>query len=741
MALTPSFVTKAELEAVYFSLMADKDTEALEILLQLAPPLGIQFSEESKDAVLALHADTGNTVAVESYMSKFCPEPTETQRHLHVKAYLLSLPADTFPTPALELVHAYEGKNAPAPMKTYTKLLSHLYALRSNSGIARAKTWDLFAHMRYVAHPDPDVVLYTTMIRACASPVAKGWRSSDPERALDLWTEMTVEKQMVPTSGSYDAIILACARSGQRVFVDHAFQLLQQMLDGHRDAFGRSAFAPTKRTWIALLEGLKRLGDLKRARWVFVEVVRRGLEAEKQLGQQEENREKSENDLDEGVMIHLFQAYASHKPNPNIPGRKKILDVPQSSSSGPSAPDPSDPSTQSAPATTTPATPPAPFASLFSGFPQSSMPTSSQEIITEVNFLFERILASRFSPTHMQSRLDKIFKHTSLTPTLLNAFLQVHYAHSPNILSIRGFFERAFTAREGVDGYLSMQPNVYSFVDALERCASQVQKHSRGMTGQEVDKMVDASAKWSEKLWEGFLALKIGEADDGGKLETKEARLVERAWAAYIRVLTMSGRITKALNTVKLFTSKYPPSLAEATASTALSLSPTTTTTTSSLPSTPAPARPLALSSRTTLFSDNRTLINTNPQHQHTPDSYVPPILTFGDLKGLHHAIVTSTQYSEFGRRGEERRKKDVGYLTWVCHAYARGVRKRMRGVESAKVVKGSSGEVEVEPEEGVAGVDGEVDVAEGEGAEVLLREDGTGRRKAWEVLYQEKNI
>ncbi len=94
--------------------------------------------------------------------------------------------------------------------------------------------------MRYVAHPIPDTHLYTVMIRACASP-------PEPERALDLWTELTHDRAVEPNTSAYNAIIYACARSGEKQYVQQALRLAKEMMDAHRDASGRSAFLRTNR--------------------------------------------------------------------------------------------------------------------------------------------------------------------------------------------------------------------------------------------------------------------------------------------------------------------------------------------------------------------------------------------------------------------------------------------------------------------------------------------------------------
>lgn len=140
------------------------------------------------------------------------------------------------PTTALQVLHSYELQASPAPMHTYTSFITSLFSRPLS--LAHAQAWDLFFHMRYVAHLQPDVLFYTLIIHACASPMSPG-HSSEPERALDLWTEMTIDHRIRPTAGAYNAVILACAKSGLRRYVSEAFRLAKEMLNSHRDAEGR----------------------------------------------------------------------------------------------------------------------------------------------------------------------------------------------------------------------------------------------------------------------------------------------------------------------------------------------------------------------------------------------------------------------------------------------------------------------------------------------------------------------
>ena len=119
----------------------------------------------------------------------------------------------------MDLLH-YENQNAAAPMQTHA-IISSLFACPSS--LACTQAWDIFSHMRYVTHPNPDII-HTQMIRACVNPVSIRF-SSEPEKALDLWTKMTVDHKISSTIQAYNAMILACARSGTKTYVNEAFRL------------------------------------------------------------------------------------------------------------------------------------------------------------------------------------------------------------------------------------------------------------------------------------------------------------------------------------------------------------------------------------------------------------------------------------------------------------------------------------------------------------------------------------
>lgn len=220
-----------------------------------------------------------------------------TAKHLHIKAYARG----GRQTDACRLLHEYEAHGKILPMKTYQSVISCLfYGHGPGRSQRRAQAWDLFAHMRFVAHPVPDVRLYATMIRSCASIPGE----SDALRAMDLWNEMVDHQRLTPDVIAYNAIIAACSRN--KDYLIESFRLARSMIEGSRDAHGVPHMVPTYETFMGLLQAAKRMRALSRARWLFAEVLRSAT-----LGQLQVN------DI---LMQQLFHAYASYK----APSRKDV---------------------------------------------------------------------------------------------------------------------------------------------------------------------------------------------------------------------------------------------------------------------------------------------------------------------------------------------------------------------------------------------------------------------------------
>ncbi|KAF8658409.1 hypothetical protein AX16_001962 [Volvariella volvacea WC 439] len=556
------------------------DGQAAESALSIMKRSNMEIPSDLSTQVMELYAGSGQIQAVEHLLQNYLTElPNDRQRHLHIKAYLKATPPGDLPTKALELLHTYENQALPAPIQTYTTLITTLFSTQSS--VARAHAWDLFTHMRYVAHTKLDVALYTLMIRACASPIST--RRSEPERALDLWHEMTVDQRMVPTVGAYDAIILACARSGIQAYVNEGFRLAKEMLDSHRDASGWSAYRPDRRTFCALLEGAKRIGDLSRARWILAEMVRSKNEAGDAL--------ETDTEIDEEVMMHVFHAYAAYLPpferrvtqvidsNQNQrPGAGKIPESISNDAPGTSVQQAQD-EFQSMPT--------------FGALPPQSKP----EVIAEVQALFHRILEDTGINVGDPAQDEifagqRIFRSVQLSTRLLNSYISVFYKHS--------LLETSRTLFWDLFDELKVDRSVRSYVEALERCAHAKKGFER-----------TTALQFSNELWSSWQKL-----ENDNKLDA-HARLIERAHIARIRTLALVGDLNGALTHVRAFFALYPPSAIR-------QFDPK-----------------LSISSTRTVLTGNKPLVRMTGTSE-IPDDRVPPLLTFGDLEILHHRLVAA---------------------------------------------------------------------------------------------------
>lgn len=466
------------------------DQQALHVVLNLMKQSSVLVSADSLTSVAEIFSDRGDVKTIETLLEKYHPKDVavpERIRDLHIKAYLVNEASLDMPTNALKTLHEYENRATPAPQRTYTRLITHLF--HRHTAVAHAHAWDLFAHMRYAAHPYPDAVTYTLMIRACATPsFAHG---VETERALDLFTEMTVDHEIPPTAGAYTAVILACARASDKKYVHEAFRLAGEMLDAHRDARGHSAYAPDRRLFIALLEGAKRVGDLSRARWILAEIVKASLE-------------DPEGDMfvDEEVMMHVFNAYAAYRP----PFRRSQTVV-QDAKDEVSVTEVGEQST------------PGPITeSLDEVTPTQLPPQTRAAVVIEVESLMARIIAEN-EVTVDESR-ELRFKNVHLTPRLFNAYLSVLYVHAPfDIWSER--YRTIFSEQD-----VPKAPSTY--ILALERCARTPKGPERKL-----------ALQFAEDVWKEWETVEVGWRSRAAGSASLSARQVEKANAAMIRMLSM----------------------------------------------------------------------------------------------------------------------------------------------------------------------------------------------------------
>ncbi|KAF8999820.1 hypothetical protein BDQ17DRAFT_1391436 [Cyathus striatus] len=599
MVIPVAILSPKECEALVRIAVKEGDPDAAEQALSLIKRAGISLPESSVTEVLKLYADLGHPKEVEELLAKYLTQtPDDVQRHLHVKAHLNATPHDVaLPNEALNILHHYESLNAPAPMKTYTLVISRLF--NSHSSIALAHGWDLFTHMRYVAHPNPDVRLFTVMIRACASPLTRRY-TSEPEKALDLWTEMTVDHNIMPNRAAYNAVILACARSGDKQYVNEAFRLSREMLNAHRDAAGVPAFKPDKITFCALLEGAKRLGELGRARWILAEMAKASDEGLM---------------VDEEAMMHVFHAYASYDPPFKRGATMFVEEEPVKE-----AQIQSEDSAESSKSKTRDIAKEKPAPSLTHIPPQSA-----QEVITEAENLFNRIIKDRKSPSPSSK-----FSNVEITTRLINSYLSVFYKHST--------LEKSKAAFSNVFEELGVERSARTYVEALERCGYSNSRR-KGIDDRRF------ALKWGEELWDKWCEIERSGRDGNKKLY---ARYIERAYVAMIRTFTMVDDVERAVRHLRDFAHRYPPINVR-----------------NNVP------KPLMRSSRTSLVGA-RPLVRMISDVE-VPDDFVPPLITFRDLDVLHQRLI---MYN---------RKKDIAYLTWLCKEYEWKLRVRRDATMKAK--------------------------------------------------------
>jgi hypothetical protein len=430
---------------------------------------------------------------------------TEGVIHQHAKAYVRSRRLSD----ACSVIHSYEESHVklqktseshvPAHLpsqKTYTLVISSLLA--QNQAHSRALAWDLFAHMRYVAHPIPDAPLYATMLRACAygpEPHA--------ERALDLWTEMCIDNKIPPTRDGYNALVLACARASGRderqlSYAHDAFRFAREMLDAYRAGAGH--LKPNAETFTALLESAKRTGDLARARWILAELA--GSYTADQQG-------ATELAPNQDVMANIFQVYAAYQPP--FPRRRiksfKASDVEQSIGGAALQ---SDGGSTSAVIQTP-------------GGSALDVPQSRGDVVAEASALFQRILTGRASSQFSE---PSAFSRVELTTHLFNSYLSVHLAHS-SLAKSRSVYGEIFS-NPGKLPCINppVQRNARTLLLALQQCAHSASPASSRSAAKEA--LSFARVVWNEWINSGF-----------SRIADVSSRTVEKMWSFMIRILTL----------------------------------------------------------------------------------------------------------------------------------------------------------------------------------------------------------
>ncbi|GJN87559.1 hypothetical protein Rhopal_000513-T1 [Rhodotorula paludigena] len=561
--------------------------------------------------------------------------PLSVTAHHHLLVSILP----SHPHLALRHLRSMEATGHTPLLPTYTAVIQRFLSAGASPDLVR-QGWDLYSHTRLVSYPVPDVPLFSTMIQACS----QGAHPS-PERAIDLFTEMTDDHRLAPSERAYNGVIRSCAREGSQEYYYEALRFMRRMLDEN--------VAPTRRTFHALLEGAKRHGDLARARWMLVKMVGVGGEAAP----------------DETTLALVLQTYAAYRPTGgrakreskpmpvDQPGAVEKEDAPQETEDAIDA-EPTEPKKSPRPSSTLdakddptdlPVGPPSGAsastlevikmlgeASLFYPGP---LPTTSAEVVAEAQNLMLQVvdasvLASDESSAAMSEQAPRdsgMFPSVSPSTFLVNAYLSVLNSHA-SFATAHTFFRHAYTR-------LDLPKNRYSYEIMLRRCELAKNRDEAVRVAKEV---WDEWIRWSEEpapLAEGERPIEELEADEQELARERRKRVeedwardrragrhVSKMWAGLIRILAKAYKEDEAIAVLQRFHATYPSSALRSLSDKAAPLSPIT----------PLLDRPAVVSYPSVPIRISSPLY---PETAPSRDASRPPYLLFDDLKILHKRL------------------------------------------------------------------------------------------------------
>lgn len=489
-----------------------------------------------------------------------------TAHNAFIASLLIASPSS--PRGAIQYLREYEKRGEPLPQVCYQKVIHHLVTPSSTthtSSHTKATAWELFAHMRLHAHPIPDKAIYALMIRTCADA-----RSPEPERARDLWTEMTQEGNKVnPTREEYDAIIRAlCSTKNDYL---EGFDLLRQMLSKHHDMVLApfeeqprklwSPYVPTRETFAALLEGTKRAGDLDRTRWILSELI--GLTGSSvEIGQAMKGP-------DEELMAGVFMTYAAWRPTISRRGLKSktgtegqaeeaegesLLRADNLESiTGEAVQSIDDQSSQR---------------STFHS------PRSAADAIREATAIFDRVISDVLAKAQGETDFfEHPFTDVKIRTRLVNSYLSVYLEHAATTYAAYKAWRDTWSRAAQIDP--TVQPNGWSYAMLLERLAA-------GRRKEETQDDKQIALQWGKRAWQMYVdwsaqmtptreatGAEIILAESKGEAKPSSARQrwliglaprqVEKCWKAAIKIYASTGHADTSLALVREFRKRFPP--------------------------------------------------------------------------------------------------------------------------------------------------------------------------------------
>jgi pentatricopeptide repeat protein len=590
--------------------------------------------------MFAHQSDVEKCQALIAWITEKGLSPNDYTHHCLVKSFLRSGRLDR----ALDLISQLE-EIQPAGLATYTMTLSHL--LRSKVPAIQSKVWPLFNRMRLVAHPVPDAPCYAVMIRACAlgipqvnAPLWKpgqqsqktssGERTSDTERGLDFFREMTSRYGIRPDVEVYSALIDCCA--GREDTYEKAWQLFRNMVEMERHREGSEgdkmpSLAPTRKIFNALLVGCRRNADLLRARWVLAEMLRAATMRWQELISQGKDGEEIEawklRDIelrrpDERTITDIFLTYAKYVPPVRSLKMASGGEVTQSDSTA------AEQQYQEEEDQRLTSTEQDETQQEDEDTMTYNLPITKQALWREASSLMERIKIDYQQQSGLLS---------SVKPSLglLNAYLRVLAMHAPRSDLIYQLQQTVFGKNcldeedKSLFDLFKIEANGWTYMALLQILSS------RGRA--------DGVLNFSRQIWEKFTELS-GDGDLWLKDAAKATSLgltkdcISNTWAAMLRILANYGKLDESMALLRRFAELYPP-LQSVNAS--------------------AKGVPQQESQSSSLLSPIRGDDIIRLQQK----SPRPPKLDFHQLRMLHMRLVES-----------EDRQQDIAFIKWLTMSY-----------------------------------------------------------------------
>ncbi|KAK4058449.1 hypothetical protein OIO90_000608 [Microbotryomycetes sp. JL221] len=493
--------------------------------------------------------------------------PMSIVAHHHVLMSLLPLS----PELALKHLHQLEAAHYTPLLESYTAVISHLLSPTSPPHLV-SRGWDLFAHTRLVSHPTPSVELYTTMIQACATSAYPS-----PERALDLFHEMTIDNKLIPTEKTFNNVIKTCCRQGSLNQYFEGLRLMKQMLNDNVE--------PSRYTFNALLEGSRRHGDLARARWMLVRMCAIAHDNVKP---------------DSNTLGLVFQTYATYQPPVRQIGRlttntnTKQQQEPQGTTIAQSVESSKeDDNMASSIPSVDQETPLLPSTKdvirLFQNdsivadltYP-GPLPQTTVELVNEAWTLLSqcvdrrilRVDAKHDDGCNQPFETNPSFSRVIPTPFLLNSFQSVLESHAP-FNDVVEFYDMAWTR-------LNVSRNRFTFEQMMERCETaknrdkglevarrvfqdwqswfKQQQQQQQQQQAQVDEFSNRNDARSQPESQESPSALVGASDATRHRIVTNGFNVSKMWASMIRNLARCFKLDEAKSLLNEFHRLYPPS-------------------------------------------------------------------------------------------------------------------------------------------------------------------------------------